>query len=86
MLYLLIMRMTGFSFTACTYGFLKSTYLVVTSSLYQKLKPKLTKPSSGITPVESCLGFLLIAPRGFGNPEDVRQFKSASFSLFYSEM
>ena len=44
------------------------------------------KPSSGIRPKVSCFGFLAMAPSGAGIPLEERQFKSGSFSRFYSKL
>lgn len=54
-------------------------------SLYQLLinsTLNLTNPSSGINPSVFYLGSLFIQPRGFGSPDEFKQFISGSFSLF----
>lgn len=50
-------------------------------SLLKLTSNSLTNPSSGMTPVESCLGTLGRAPSGLGSPEEVKQLRSGSLSL-----
>ena len=53
-------------------------------ALRQHIHGSLTKPSSGIRCMVSCLGLRLMEPRGAGRPLEVRQLISGSLSRFYN--